>query len=400
MCDAPNANSPTENLELDEAELDPIPEQLQDMVRQIAAFVRRPETEIERILRERDGAFRLASELPVWISPDRAALLTPEQDGWALCGHYYRIQGRAHEAIAVYESLYRQMMRHQEESGERVHKGMPLVWMSDCFSAIGCPVHAKRYLLLTLCEDSIREQGRADAQGGAYFRLVWRFGLHPLLVQRYARHSWDFWREHGEKAFYPERVLMETDDEWQSEIPAVQESGMYRCSGPFARHLLARLGTNAGRSLEMLAQYVVGTIPGCRAYRRRRSRSTDYDVVGLFEGPALDFRSELGRLFVCECKDWSTPADFSTVAKFCRVLDSAKSRFGILFSRDGITGARSGNDAERERFKVFSDRGIVIVVVTRSEIETVAEGANFVSMLRLKYEQVRLDLRPDRDTGV
>jgi hypothetical protein len=57
MCDAPNANSPTENLELDEAELDPIPEQLQDMVRQIAAFVRRPETEIERILRERDGAF-------------------------------------------------------------------------------------------------------------------------------------------------------------------------------------------------------------------------------------------------------------------------------------------------------------------------------------------------------
>src|SRR5262245_21935198 len=35
-----------------------------------------------------------------------------------------------------------------------------------------------------------------------------------------------------------------------------------------------------------------------------------------------------------KCKDWSQPADLLTFAKFARVLDSTKSRFGILFSRE------------------------------------------------------------------
>ena len=64
--------------------------------------------------------------------------------------------------------------------------------------------------------------------------------------------------------------------------------------------------------------------------RRKRSWSTDYDIVCSMEGFEVDFRSELG-YFVCECKDWNQPADFSVMAKFCRVLDSTKSRFGVLF---------------------------------------------------------------------
>jgi hypothetical protein len=56
-------------------------------------------------------------------------------------------------------------------------------------------------------------------------------------------------------------------------------------------------------------------------------------------GMDVDFRSELGRYFVCECKDWKGPADFASMAKFCRVLDSTKSRFGILFSKNGISEA-------------------------------------------------------------
>src|SRR5262249_5624688 len=58
-------------------------------------------------------------------------------------------------------------------------------------------------------------------------------------------------------------------------------------------------------------------------------------LINRFE---VDFRSELGRVLVCECKDWSDPADFTTMAKFCRVLDSFKAKFGILFSKAGISG--------------------------------------------------------------
>jgi hypothetical protein len=129
-----------------------------------------------------------------------------------------------------------------------------------------------------------------------------------------------------------------------------------------------------------------------RTYRRKRSHSTDYDIVCSLDGVEQDFRSELGRYFVCECKDWKGPADFSAFAKFARVLDSTKSRFGILFSREGITGEDRTRDASREQLKLFQDRGIVIVVVSQKDIEVIIQGVNFISLLREKYETVRLDL--------
>jgi hypothetical protein len=111
------------------------------------------------------------------------------------------------------------------------------------------------------------------------------------------------------------------------------------------------------------------------------------------EGFDLDFRSELGRHFVCECKDWKKPADFSVMAKFCRVLDSTKSRFGILFSKNGITGKGKTTDGEREQLKLFQDRGIVIVVLSLDDLRQVGEGTNLIALLRSQYETVRLDLQ-------
>jgi hypothetical protein len=44
--------------------------------------------------------------------------------------------------------------------------------------------------------------------------------------------------------------------------------------------------------------------------------------------------------------------------------------------------------------KVYQDRGIVIVVVDLKDLEGLAEGTNFISMLREKYMAVRLDVSP------
>jgi hypothetical protein len=162
---------------------------------------------------------------------------------------------------------------------------------------------------------------------------------------------------------------------------------------------MSLLGAGKGEELELLTEYLMSCMPGCRTMRRQRSGSTDYDVICSMEGFDVDFRSELGRYFVCECKDWAKPADFTTMAKFCRVLDSIKSRFGILVSKDGISGAGRSADAEREQLKVFQDRGMVIVVLDMSDLERVADGANLVQLLRERYETIRLDLRGTRLAG-
>ena len=152
------------------------------------------------------------------------------------------------------------------------------------------------------------------------------------------------------------------------------------------------LGDETGVILEKLADYVLSCMPGCRTARRQRTASTDYDIVCSMEGFEVYFRSEFGRYFVCECKDLKVPAGYPIIAKFSRVLDSTKSKVGVLFSVKGITGRKTNKYAERERIKLFQDRGISILVVDENDLNAVAQGHSLIHLLRIKYEALRLDL--------
>ena len=86
------------------------------------------------------------------------------------------------------------MLKAQSESGQWIHKGMPLVWVSDAYQQLGFPALAKRYLMLTLCEDAVREQGSISPETtGVYFRLVWQHGVSDAELRRYAKEisNWD-----------------------------------------------------------------------------------------------------------------------------------------------------------------------------------------------------------------
>jgi hypothetical protein len=276
---------------------------------------------------------------------------------------------------------------------QRVHKGMPLVWMSDCFLRLGRPVHAKRYLLLTLCEDAIAWKGTIPpGSTGSYFRLVWG-GLPDREFRRYAMRFWELASTERKASLFPEALLQRVDDDWLTEVPSAAEAFVYLANESYVQWLLGELGSSRGEALEFLAEYLLSCMPGCRTRRRARSGSTDYDVVCSMDGFEVDFRSELGRYFVCECKDWNSPADFTTMAKFCRVLDSFKAKFGILFSKSGVSGENTTEFAAREQLKVFQDRGIVVAIVDLKDLQSVAAGQNFISLLRSRYESVRLDIR-------
>jgi hypothetical protein len=360
--------------------------------------LRRLDPTILPIFDERDAASRLLTLLPTRYPPEQVAKSLGDRV-WELTGLLFLNSGRVHEALAIFSGLYQQMLAAQSAS-TRIHKGMPLVWISDCFGRLGFTVHAKRYLMLTLCEDALREGGGVSPNTtGIYFRLVWGHGLPDSELRRYARQFFEMAQAHPAEAIYPEALLQRVDDGWLTEFPSPKEASSYRLNPSYVRHLLAQLGDGTGEALEVLAEYLMSCMPGCRTRRRERSGSTDYDIVCAMEGFDVDFRSELGRYFVCECKDWTLPADFTVMAKFCRVLDSTKSRFGILFSRSGISGAGSSQFAEREQLKVFQDRGVVIVVLNLDDLEKVASGENLVALLRRKYEVVRLDLRAQNRPG-
>ena len=247
--------------------------------------------------------------------------------------------------------------------------------------------------MLTLCEDAIKGEGSVSPHtDGVHFRLLSR-GVTDEAMQLYAKQVFAKATAMPDEKLFPEALLQRLDDDWLTEFPSANEALFYRVNPKYAEYLLSKFGDRSGKALELLAQYLMSCMAGCRASSASQSFSTDYDVVCAMEGLDFDFRSGLGRHFVCECKDWKKPANFTVVAKFCRVLDSTKSRFGILFSKKGITGKGSTKDAEREQLKLFQDRGIVIVVLTLEDLERVAQGANLIALLRKQYETIRLDLR-------
>lgn len=247
--------------------------------------------------------------------------------------------------------------------------------------------------MLTLIEDAITSGGAISAEEtGVYFRLVWGHGLTHDDIVRYASEANELWKSHQKDALFPEWVLQELDSKWMIEVPSPQEGSIYEINPLYATSLIEKLGDKTGKSLERLSEYLLSAMPGCRTMRRVITNSTDYDIVCSMEGFEVDFRSEFGRYFLCECRDWSKPADFTTMAKLCRVLDSVKCRFGILFSSEGISGEGETKYAAREQLKVFQDRGMVIVVINSEDLSALVDGESLIDLLRSKYEAVRLDL--------
>ena len=345
------------------------------------------------LLDQRDSGPRVITQLSFRFPAATFFADGKAQRAWEVCGLYYLSRQRVYEALAVFRALYRAQVLAQDDK-LYLHKATALVWISECFGMIGFPVHARRYLMLTLCEDAIQWKGTIPADTtGVYFRLVWNHGMSDADFQRYAADFWRLYQNNGPDRLYPESLLQEVDNRWQTVLPSPGEAFYYAVNDLYVRRLMSVLSDGSGLALERLAEYLLSCMPGCKTKRRVASGSSDYDIVCSMEGFDVDFRSELGRYFICECKDWSLPADFTTMAKFCRVLDSIKSKFGILFSSAGITGAGKTAYAEREQLKVYSDRGIVIVVLDSKDLQAIAAGANLIWLLREQYEAVRLDTR-------
>lgn len=347
--------------------------------------------ELARLLELRDGASQLVRVLEESIDPKETA--DGQSEIWDRCGGFYLVQGRFYEALSIYHTMYSKLIDMEVRSGERVHKGIPLVRISEIHAAMRHPLIAKRYVMLTLCEDAINCKGSIPIEKtGSYFRAVWLQGLSNEQYWRYASEAWSASQQESQAAWFPEWGLQELDQKWMTEFPETTEASYYVANSVYVRWLLSKLGAGDGRALERLAHYLLSCVPGFRARMRMRSQSTDYDVICAIEGPTFDFRSELGRYFLCECKDWKAPANVTAVIKFGGVLRAANCKFGIIFSKNGITGQEELKNAARELLKIRQQDGITILLLSEAELKEVSEGTNFFSMLRDLYEREHLDL--------
>jgi hypothetical protein len=183
-----------------------------------------------------DGGFRLAELLSAKFTPRTVSeLAEPESPHklWEDLGNIYLKSNRHFEAIAVYSQLYQHFIEHERTNKCSVHKRMPLIWISDCYRQLRCPVLAKRYLMYTLCEDAIRGCGVNDLRrSGVYHRALWQHGMSVGMLTELAGEARQRAGEVEDEKRFPERILMEISDQWMSESPFTIELNRYIAISP------------------------------------------------------------------------------------------------------------------------------------------------------------------------
>jgi hypothetical protein len=227
------------------------------------------------------GVGLLVGELPSLVHLESPPL-TIEHKMWEVVGSWYRQKQRFQDALAIYSTLYDQLLAAQEAAGTWYIKGTPLVWMSDCYAAMGCTAISQRYLMLTLIEDAISGRGEVsptETETGVYFRMVWRGWLSDAELKRYASKIYELYKTSPEAALYPEWVLQQLDRDWITQAPTPQEAGIFAPNLRYIKHMIGGLDDPSGKPFEALADYLMSCMPGCRTMKRKQSPSTDYDLI-------------------------------------------------------------------------------------------------------------------------
>lgn len=336
------------------------------------------------------------------------------------------------EKISILLAIY----EHLTSDKEPLWTALPLVRLSILFNEMGYTWLSKSYAMLALCCEARTGGGSVGEDHDSYELSL---GLHAMAereVQEYAKDANEISSKLPDflKPF-PEVVLLKLNQNWKTGIPATAEYGLCYMNGSLIRVLLDKIeeirqqlakdreknseksGNKqkrnskkkseevAGRStklqgdlLELLGKYLMSCMPGSRINQDpvwQDRTGTDYDVICSLDGFQVDFRTEFGRYFICECKAWNSAVDFDVVAKFGRVLDSVRAKFGIIFSLNGLTGEKDTKNAYAEQRNIYRDRGIVMISVNKEDLTRVADGWNFINLIRQKYDDIRLFKRID-----
>jgi len=158
--------------------------------------------------------------------------------------------------------------------------------------------------------------------------------------------------------------------------------------------LLARTNDEKKKSFEGLAKLLFDGISflSCK-YTDLRTASGEIDIVVQYHGwKKLTVFDEFGRYFLVECKNWKSSVGAKQVRDFIGKLQKAKLRLGVLFARNGISGAHGGADALREIHAAFDAHRLYILVISEEDLKAIEHGTNFYLILDRKIDNLRFDL--------
>lgn len=89
---------------------------------------------------------------------------------------------------------------------------------------------------------------------------------------------------------------------------------------------------------------------------------------------------------VVECKNWAVAVNSATLTVFTGKLRKFRVDFGILVAANGITGDAHDRTAAHAHLRSVYDRdGLIVIVITRQELEALRTTEDLGTLVRGKY---------------
>lgn len=141
-----------------------------------------------------------------------------------------------------------------------------------------------------------------------------------------------------------------------------------------------------GRILEDLVCYLFEKVPGVNTGKRNTLntfKSEEIDVA-FWNRMDVDGFYFLPNIILIECKNWSQPVGSEEVNWFDSKLKRRGQSFGIFIAANGITGNSQKIEAAHEIIRVALSEGRRLIVITRSELESLQTIEDLVRLIQEK----------------
>lgn len=154
----------------------------------------------------------------------------------------------------------------------------------------------------------------------------------------------------------------------------------------FTKAAAAKTKAEKGKLLEDLACYLFEEIPGITLSARnvKNTCETEEIDVAFWNGQHPRGLKELNFVILVECKNWAKPVGSMEVNWFITKVRNRALDFGVLLAANGITGdADDRKEAHDVVSKALMEK-IRVVILTRAEIEALADSAGLVTTIKRK----------------
>lgn len=150
-----------------------------------------------------------------------------------------------------------------------------------------------------------------------------------------------------------------------------------------------------GEALEQVVNQTLGLFSGITLIHKNAidvAGSCEIDLI-LSNNQHADGLPFLPFYLVVECKNWQTPVGTATVRAFTSKLRMMRMKFGLLVAASGVTGDAVDHTACHAHIRdEFNRDELILLVVTRAELEALTTTEEFGALLKLKFGKFLMNM--------